>query len=168
LRFTVKDLGDGSGTLPHLRPGMRVLVEGPYGRLTGAVRRRHRITLIACGIGITPMRALLESERYRPGEAVLIYRASRPVDFTFYQEIEWLARVRGVRVIYLPGPRGETNSWLPAGAGNDAQALRRMAPDIATSDVFICGPEPWMDSVLESARRAAVPLDHIHLERFSW
>ena len=60
LRITVKDLGDGSRRLADLRPGTRVLVEGPY----GAADRRPphpagTVTLLACGIGITPLRALL-------------------------------------------------------------------------------------------------------------
>jgi ferredoxin-NADP reductase len=52
-----------------------VLFEGPYGRFTGDARRCARITLIACGIGNTPIRALLEAEQYRPGDATLIHRA---------------------------------------------------------------------------------------------
>src|SRR3954451_18695327 len=35
LRITVKDLGDGSARIAGLRPGTRVLIEGPYGKLTG-------------------------------------------------------------------------------------------------------------------------------------
>jgi predicted ferric reductase len=66
LRITIKDVGDGSAEVTSLRPGMRVMVEGPYGRLTGAVRRRRHLTFIASGIGITPLRALLESEIYLP------------------------------------------------------------------------------------------------------
>ncbi|HYY12477.1 MAG TPA: ferric reductase-like transmembrane domain-containing protein, partial [Kineosporiaceae bacterium] len=38
LRITVKDLGDGSKALAALRPGTRVAVEGPYGRLHAGVR----------------------------------------------------------------------------------------------------------------------------------
>src|SRR5215475_11831905 len=75
LRITVRDVGDGSSAVAGLLPGTRVLFEGPYGRFTGYVRRCARITLIACGIGITPIRALLETEHYRPGDATLIYRA---------------------------------------------------------------------------------------------
>lgn len=169
LRITVKDLGDGSGALPaSLRAGTRVLIEGPYGRLTGAVRRRRRITFIACGIGITPLRALLESEYYRRGEAVLLYRAANTEEFTFAEEIEHLAHNRGVTVIYLPGPRGPDNSWLPAGYGNPEALLRQNVPGIADSDVYICGPEPWMDGVRESLYRLAVPSEHVHLERFAW
>ncbi len=36
LRITVKDLGDGTAAVPGLCPGTRVLIEGPYGRLTDA------------------------------------------------------------------------------------------------------------------------------------
>lgn len=36
LRITVKDLGDGSGRLTNVRPGTRVLIEGPHGCLTGS------------------------------------------------------------------------------------------------------------------------------------
>jgi hypothetical protein len=40
-----------------------------------ATHAAARITLIACGIGNTPIRALLEAEQYRPGDATLIHRA---------------------------------------------------------------------------------------------
>ena len=167
FRITVKDLGDDSKLVSRLRRGTRVIFEGPYGRMTANARQHHRLTLIACGIGITPVRALIESEYYRPGDAVLIYRASSPEDFTFYREIDAIARARGVVTIYLPGPRGHT-TWLPAGYPDGASALRQLAPAVAESDVFVCGPEPWMDAVVDSLDRVGVPPDRIHLERFAW
>ena len=42
LRITVKALGGHSQALAALRPGTRVVAEGPYGALTAAVRRRGR------------------------------------------------------------------------------------------------------------------------------
>jgi predicted ferric reductase len=168
LRITVKELGDGSADVTALRPGMRVLVEGPYGRLTGALRQRRHLTFMACGIGITPMRALLEAEYYRPGEAVLIYRAGAPTDFTFYREIEHLARDRGVEVHYLAGRRRADASWLPDGYTDDVAALRWLAPNVARSDVYVCGPQPWMDAVVDTLAHAGIAEEHVHLEKFSW
>jgi predicted ferric reductase len=168
LRITVKELGDGSGDVIGIRPGTRVLIEGPYGRLTGDMRRRRHLTMLACGIGITPMRALLEAEYYLPGEAVLIYRASTPAELTFYQEFERMARRRGVAVHYLVGRRDRDSSWLPAGSGNDLKVLRTLAPDVAHSDVYVCGPTAWMAAVTDTLERAAVPKEHVHLETFSW
>ncbi len=78
LRITVKDLGDGSRDVARLRPGTRVLVEGPYGRLSARARTRRHVALIGAGVGITPLRSLAEGLAYAPGEAVLVHRYGRP------------------------------------------------------------------------------------------
>ena len=66
LRITVKDVGDYTRRLASLPPGTRVIIEGPSGGLTSAARRHPRVALIAGGVGIAPIRALLEDT---PGEA---------------------------------------------------------------------------------------------------
>jgi predicted ferric reductase len=168
LRITVKDLGDGSRQIAALRPGTRVLIEGPYGQLTGERRTVRKVTLIASGVGITPVRALLEALPYAPGDAALLFRARTEIDLVFRAELEHLARARGVRLHYLLGPRAHAGSWLPPGWGDDAAGLRRLVPDIADHDLYICGPQQWMDAVRRAARQARVPDERIHLERFSW
>jgi predicted ferric reductase len=168
LRITVKELGDGSSVVRRLRPGTRVLIEGPYGALTGEARQTDRLTMIASGIGITPMRALLESLDYAYGAATLIYRARAEADFAFRSELDALAQHRGIRVTYLPGRRAGPGRWGPKGQGSDDKLLRRLVPDIANTDVFVCGPDEWMNAVITSAQRLGVPPEQLHTERFSW
>ena len=168
LRITVKDLGDDSRLVRRLRPGTRVLVEGPYGALTGVDRLRHKVTMMASGIGITPLRALLEALPYHPGDATLIYRARKTGDFAFRAELDRLAARRGIRLIYLPGRRASDASWAPARHGRDTELLHRIVPDLAYHDVFICGPQPWMDAAARAARALRVPEDQLHLESFAW
>ncbi|WP_020660773.1 ferredoxin reductase family protein [Amycolatopsis benzoatilytica] len=171
LRITAKALGPGSRRLASLRPGTPALFEGPYGRLTATVRKGRKLALFASGIGITPLRALLEELPFAPGEAVLFYRAGRPADLLFRQELEDLALRRGIRIHYLLGRRSRNRrSWLPAGYAPvpDDQALRHLVPDIASRDVYVCGPDAWTAAVLESARRAGVPADRAHSELFGW
>ena len=60
LRISVKTLGDGSADLHRLRPGARVLLEGPFGRLSARARTRRKVALIGAGVGVTPLRALAE------------------------------------------------------------------------------------------------------------
>ncbi|MCU1592343.1 MAG: oxidoreductase [Frankiales bacterium] len=169
LRITAKDAGDGSARLASLRPGTRAIIEGPYGGLTGARRRRHRVLLIAGGIGITPLRALLDEPDYNRGEAVLLYRARDADELVFRDELAALAEHRGVRVEYLIGPRAP-GRWLPGTAPkvSDATLLRRLLPDVASYDVFLCGPSPWMTTVQASVLQAGVPADQVHVERFDW
>jgi predicted ferric reductase len=168
LRITVKALGDGSAAVAALRPGTRVLVEGPYGRLTERPRTRRRIALIGAGVGVTPLRALAEGLDYAPGEAVLLQRTTgTPL---FASELGELVATRGLQSLVLPGRRRSADSWIGEGApaGDDVTLLRHWVPDIADRDVYLCGPPPWTASVVRSLHTAGVPDDRIHLEHFGW
>jgi predicted ferric reductase len=171
LRITVRDLGAGSARLASLRPGTKVLLEGPYGRLSADVRTKRTVTMLAAGIGITPLRALLEELPYNRGEASLVYRASTADDLLLRDEIDELSRIRGVEVFYVTGHRHtDRTSWLPASAGNstDVAVLQQLVPRIASSDVYVCGPDAWLDAAVAAARGAGVPESQLHVERFTW
>lgn len=167
MRITAKALGDGSRRLADLRPGTRVLLEGPYGALTSDRRTRTRTTLMASGIGITPLRALLE---VLPRATTLIYRAREVADLALRAEIDELAGIRAARVVYLVGPRAADGSWLPAGWGHlgETGALLHLVPDVAGQDVYVCGPEAWTDAALDALRAAGVPQARTHVERFTY
>lgn len=170
LRITVKGLGDGSGRVAGLPTGTRVLIEGPYGRLTAESYRGGPVTMLACGVGITPLLALLWDLPYGDGQATLVYRARHAPEVAFLDEIEWLARQRGVRLVPLIGPRARPSSWLPAEYAeySDTTALLQISPDIADHDLYLCGPDPWTDAVRTAARAAGVPPENLHRERFGW
>ncbi|MEO6512930.1 MAG: ferredoxin reductase family protein [Nocardioides sp.] len=168
LRITVKDAGDGSAATARLRPGTRVLVEGPYGRLSPRARRRHRVLLIGAGVGITPLRSLAEGLDYAPGDAMVLHRfADRPL---FHHEFESLAVERGLHVVHLPGRRRDPDSWLGEGVGpvDDLSALLSWVPDVADRDVYVCGPAAWTESVRRTTEAAGLPPGQLHIETFAW
>jgi predicted ferric reductase len=164
LRFTVKALGDDSARIGEIPVGTKVLLEGPYGILSGAVRTRPRVTLIAAGIGIAPMRALLESLAAKPGDLTLLYRAATVDDLVLRPEIDLLARSRGATVHYLVGRRGIEVPSDPM----TATTILNLVPDIAKQDVFLCGPDDFMARVEGSLAEAGVPARHVHAERFTY
>ncbi|MEU8795689.1 ferredoxin reductase family protein [Streptomyces sp. NPDC048643] len=171
LRITIKAAGDGSERAARLTPGTRVLIEGPYGTLTARQRTQPRMLLIAAGIGITPMRALLEDTSYAPGEATLIYRYSEDQHAVFTDELRQIAARRGIELIFLPGPRRADTSWQAAGPAHlddDAHVLAQLVPDIAHRDIYVCGPPAWITAVRNAARGAGAHRDHIHTEEFAW
>jgi predicted ferric reductase len=180
LRITVQAAGDGGARAARLVPGTRVLVEGPYGTMTAERRRHPGLLAMAAGVGITPIRALLEDTAYAPGEAVLVYRYSSPEHEIFAAEIAALAQRRGVRVAYLPGSRRTDGSWRASGHGDstgddkdddgtdDAQALRRLVPDLVERDIFVCGPPTWTRAVRRAARTVGAAREQIHTEDFAW
>ncbi len=160
LRITAKGVGDHSRALRQLRPGTRVMAEGPYGNLTARRRTRARVLLIAGGVGITPLRALLEDLPAGPGQICLLYRASGEQDLLFRAEIEHLARSRGIEVRYLLGSRGRGPDPLTA------RQLKRLVADVADRDVYLCGPPGMMDQTEKHLRALGVGRSQIHQERF--
>jgi predicted ferric reductase len=161
LRFSIKISGDFTRTISEIAPGTRVLADGPFGHLTGAARRRDRVVLIAGGIGVTPMRALLEE---MPGDVVLIYRAASEEEILFRDELEALARDRGERVYFVTGDhRAPGNERLMS-----TDHLRDLVPDLAGREVYLCGPPGMMDAIEANVRAAGVPRKYIHTERFGF
>jgi predicted ferric reductase len=161
LRITVKHLGDYSARLASLAPGTRVLAEGPAGGFTSAARRHARVALIAGGVGIAPVRALLEDLPGEPGEIAVIYRARDEDDVLFRSELDELAQRRGAELHYVLGDRGLSGLLSP-------EHLRALVPDIAERDVFVCGPPSMTAATRASLRRAGVSARHIVTEGFGW
>lgn len=169
LRFTAAVVGDGTDRLLRLRPGTRVLVEGPYGRMHASTRTRRRVLLIGAGVGITPLRALLESLAADPGDVTIVQRARSLPEAALSQEINEIARERGLQHYLLLGHRVPgRDSWQADThrTWDDVDALLSLCPDVAERDVFVCGPAGWSDAVVRAAKAAGVPRENLHSERF--
>ena len=170
VRFTVGDRGDDTSLLQNLKVGTKVMLEGPYGVFTEDRRTKEKVTLIAAGIGVPPIRALAESMVGKPGDITMIYRTRDNSDAALLTELAQIADVRGHELRVLEGPRANPKSWLPSGHGNiaDFQRVKLIAPQIAESDVFICGPVAWTRSVEKSLHQLGIPAKQIHAEEFAW
>jgi predicted ferric reductase len=160
LRITVKALGDFSSRLAEIAPGTLVLAEGPFGVFTEAARRREKIVLIAGGIGITPIRALMED---MSGDVIVIYRVVRDEDVIFREELEELAREREITLVFVVGDHAtEDGARLLSPAH-----LQELVPDIAERQVYVCGPPAMTEFLGRNVRGANVPPRLIHTEKFA-
>ncbi|WP_399098254.1 ferric reductase-like transmembrane domain-containing protein [Streptomyces sp. 11x1] len=158
LRLTAKAVGSGSAGLRELPVGSRAFVEGPYGAFTSLHRTRPDALLIAGGVGITPVRSLLEEEA--TGDVVVLYRVRSERDAVLVDEVRALVAARGGRLHLLTGRRGEGTPPFEPGS------LRALVPDITERDVYVCGPPSMTAAVLGALRELAVPRRQVHAERF--
>ena len=165
LRFTVKKLGDFTASVHHsLRPGVPVIIDGPYGVFTEHKCLGDKALLIAGGIGITPLRALAERLLSSGKDCVLLYSDRAQKDIVFRRELGELERGGGLRVCYVlsgepdwPGEKGRLN----------AEMLKRLAPDFAERDAFLCGPPPMIVSIRAALTGLGMAGTRIHSEVFS-
>ena len=133
-----------------------MLAEGPFGVFTDAMQRRSKRLLIAGGIGITPVRALVERST---GDDVVVYRALREDELVLRDELDQL----GVDVHYVAGDHA-----APGGEHLlSAEHLLELVPDLAERDVYVCGPPGMTDFAVRSVRAAGASRRHIHIEKFA-
>ena len=158
LRLTVKAVGDHSAAVAGLAPGTRVFFEGPYGVFTRHAQRSSAVALIAGGIGLTALRSLLEELPNRSQPTVVV-RVNRPEEFVFRSEVTELVRQRKGTVHEVVGELGE----VPF----NARVLRKLVPDVASRDVYVCGPPGFVDHVTAMAETLGVDRRSVHHEAFA-
>jgi predicted ferric reductase len=156
LRMTAKAVGDYTSNMRELEPGTRVVAEGPFGVFTSDARRCDKTVLIAGGIGITPIRALLDE---LDGDTILLYRVIDADEAIFAGELE---RVRARVEVVVGDHLDEHGHKLLS-----PEHLRDLVPDLAERDVFISGPPGMVGTIEKNVRDAGVPRRQIHSERFA-
>ena len=168
-RITVRDLGKGSSRISSVPAGTRVSIEGPYGLFTDAARTSPHIAIVAAGVGVTPIRALLEHARFAPGEATVLLRAGSQDETYLWDEVRELCAAKGAQCYVMVGHRAHTGpSWMSERDAQRGVTLAATFPDLLASDLYLCGPTPWLDSIEADARAAGIRPHQIHAERFDW
>ncbi|WNM26317.1 ferredoxin reductase family protein [Demequina capsici] len=162
LRITVKPLGDASSALARLKPGTAAWIEGPLGIFTHESRTGRDLLLVGAGIGVTPLRALLEDAPAWGAISVVVRGRSR-AEVPLIDEIQHLASARGARYAELLGRRGTT--W---GTTERPVSLVGTVARPKDTDLYICGPVEWGLQVEADARAAGIPDHAIHREEFAW
>ncbi len=164
LRVTIKQLGDFTKQIENLKPGTRLLIDGPYGVFTDFFSLSNKVLLIAGGIGITPLRALLEDMQKKGKDITLLYGNREKKDIVFEQEMDNLTKQHPARVIHVlseePGFTGERGYV-------DEEKIKRLVPDLASRDIYICGPPPMMKAIIQTLNKLDVKSARLHFEKFS-
>jgi predicted ferric reductase len=162
LRLTIRHVGDYTSAIAGLTAGKRVLVSGPYGRFTGEIRRGKGELFIAGGVGITPIRSLTEQLVSKQRPATLLYANRSPDDIVLADE---LAAIQGLRVVpvYSDPPIGYRGhvGYI------DEKLVSSEIPDAKQRDIYLCGPPPMMEGLLQQFIDAGFDPNLIHYERFA-
>lgn len=142
-----------------------------------------KLLFLSAGIGITPMLAMLSGLKFArtrgqsyPVDAVLVHTSRSVAEIVDRQRLETLAADTqkkpewangSIRVEwgltgaeeFPPGPhwhRGRLNGAI----------LEAKVPDLGEREAYVCGPQDYMDAVVELLHKMGCPLSQIHTESF--
>ncbi|HTJ71994.1 MAG TPA: ferredoxin reductase family protein [Actinospica sp.] len=165
LRLTVKGVGAYTRRLKRrLRPGQRVLADGPYGAFTSFLRRRRRVLLIGGGVGVTPLRAIAETLGGNERDVIFAQRATTEHDLLMVDELRRMQKQGKLTFLPILGKRGKTAREDPMHPAR----LREAIPDLHDREVFICGSPGMVHATIRNLRRAGVRRRYIHTELFDF
>ena len=130
-------------------------VEGPYGIFSEVSRTRRRSRSWPRARG-HPIRSLLESATFRPGEATVVLRTPAAADGWLLDEVRALSRL--ARRDAHHGARRPRPRLAHGCRGAPGTRPHLAVPAVADSDLYVCGPRGWAEGVIaEAAPRASLP-----------
>jgi predicted ferric reductase len=161
LRLSIKNVGDFTSQILKLKPGTRVIIDGPFGVFTEKKAVTDKYLFIAGGIGITPVYAMIESLSPQKKDMVLLYGNRSKKDAVFLHDLAE-KHVTVHSILSLEPSPGHEFGYI------DKEKINRLVPDIHLRDVYLCGPVPMMKGVLKTLKDIGVAKKQIHFERFGY
>lgn len=174
LRQSIKAIGDFTKTIPNIKLGTKVLIEGPYGVFTAKLSKTNKVLLIAGGIGITPYIAILEDLSKAGKNTVLIYGNKTEGDIALRVELEALSQKYNIKIHHVLS-NSDTASLstlhsplITLSSGFiTPELIKQLVPDAADRETFLCGPPPMMNALIKSLPTIGIEKNNIYFEKFS-
>ncbi|CAP45067.1 2Fe-2S iron-sulfur cluster-binding protein [Bordetella petrii] len=175
-RISVKRDGAASQHLhDQVKVGDMIEARAPAGAFTMEPAAGRPAVLLAAGIGVTPMLAMLrhivyEGRRTRHMRPAWLFHAARTLrERAFSEEIASLqtqgdGAIRVVRLLSDPAGAQAGSDYDEAGR-IDIAVLRRHLP-LDDYDFYLCGPASFMQSLYDALRALRIADDRIHAESF--
>jgi len=166
IRISAKALGDFTRKIPDITIGTRVAIDGPYGVFSLKTSSASKMLLIAGGIGITPIRAIVEKLADLKTDTVLLYFNRTAKNIVFDLELKGMEESSSGKLKVINILSNEP-SWNGEKGKLGKDMLDRLVPDFLQREVFICGPPAMMKYSIRVLKNCGVKAK-IHFERFSF
>ncbi|MFA5163705.1 MAG: ferric reductase-like transmembrane domain-containing protein [Patescibacteria group bacterium] len=167
LQFTIKALGDFSSKLEEkVKVGDPVILDGPHGSFVSAKIKRDKVLMIAGGIGITPIKAMIEELGQQAKDIILICANKSLKEIVFKEELAALTQLNPRLKIFHILSQEKIDGYDYGRL--DLEKITKFSPDLTERDIFICGPEMMTKSIIKILKTLKIKKSQIYWEKFSW
>jgi glycine betaine catabolism B len=171
VEFTKKlSESEFSQALAKLKPGDSAKLKLPFGKFTLNPEFK-KITYIAGGIGITPIRSMIKfsTDKKLAVDIVLLYSNHRPEDIVFKEDFDKMHEQNPrLRVIHTISCTEEIKEWTGKKGYVDETLIKAETPDYLERAIYLCGPPRMMEAMqLMLTEKLYSPPEKIIIEKFS-
>ena len=169
LEFTIRAIGRLTRAIHQLKPADRIYVRGPYGNCFPFEEvKRKDLYFIAGGIGLPPLRSLINSvfdRREEFGRIKILYGAKTPDELCFKEELKTWKKIRDTEVLVTVDTPDE--DWK-----ENVGVVTTLwdKTDMASSDgvAYVCGPPIMLRFVITELIKSGFKDENIYvtLERY--
>jgi len=169
IRFSIKNLGDFTSTIPHLKEGERVFVDGPYGTFNlKDPRMQNGLVLIAGGIGLAPVMSIVNTMADRGDKRpVYVFYGDYNEETALYgHEFDALKpKLNLAFVQVLEEPLSE--DYPHQGFISKELMLEHLPQNYKDLFFFVCGPAPMLRAIEKHFDALGIPASQIHEENYT-
>lgn len=175
-----------SPTRPHLEFGARVASQTPWKRAFAALEKGDEVeidgayghfvleetkpaVLVAGGIGITPLKGMLEyaTDMALPIPVKLLYSNRTEAEIAYRADLDTLAKQNPhAEVIHTITRPKESPGWKGATGRIDVAMVREAAADLQEPVYYICGLPGMVEDLARGLHGSGVPAGRIRYEQF--
>jgi ferredoxin-NADP reductase/DMSO/TMAO reductase YedYZ heme-binding membrane subunit len=172
IELTIKREPNGQASSflhQKLMTGHSVEISAPAGRFTFNPNSQNKILLLAGGVGITPVMAILRdlTDKNWPGQIDLLFSVKTPDEIIFNNELQSLAQKHKNLHLHITITRDAPATWTGPRGRISNDLLQQLVPDFTTRPTFICGPTEMATAVKSQLLSAGTPESRIKLESFT-
>ncbi|MGR8999349.1 MAG: FAD-binding oxidoreductase [Gammaproteobacteria bacterium] len=174
IEMTVKRVPGGlvsNWLIDQLKIGDVLKVKGPFGKFSCFNYPTPKILLLAAGSGIVPIMSMLRwiTDTGIDIDIKLLLSFRTPADIIYRKELELIAaRYPNVAIKIMITSDTITRKQWPGDFGRIKKTLLSdFVPDIIEREVFLCGPDAFMEQIRKLLARLKLPKNRLHCESFA-
>lgn len=157
IELAIKKVGTVTTALHKLKKGDTLWLRGPYGNgFSTAIAEKKDIVFVAGGIGIVPLRSLvnfvfMQKKQYK--NIFLLYGSKNPFEILFEEDLNAWGK-KGLEIVLTVDVKDK--SWK-GNVGIVTEHLDSIKTDFKEACAYVCGPDIMIENTIKGLSSRGVP-----------
>ncbi|MDB4983673.1 MAG: Oxidoreductase FAD-binding domain protein [Myxococcales bacterium] len=152
----------------QVREGSKLRISAPAGRFVFSGADTKKVVLLAGGVGVTPLMAMIRflTDRAWAGDIYLVFSVRTQADLIFREELATLERRFPNLHVCLTLTKEAGDAWKGRRGAITKDLLTSFVPELTSGPIYLCGPDGMMAAMRALLLELSVAPSAINTEAF--